>query len=518
MVNVLRIPDYVEVETEENKNSSNVEVVFTRTSYGMQVHCCSSEERPRVIILRWNGKIPVNTRILKDAWERGYGHQEWMGMSASCLMPWYFMASCEGVHMGYGVMTQTHSMCCWEADTKGVTLYLDVRCGGTGVILGQRRLHAATIVSEEYAECSSFEATASFCKKMCGSIISAPSPVYGSNNWYYAYGKSSEQEILADADYLAELTKGIQNRPFMVIDDGWQKEHVLEHYNGGPWRSGNAAFPDMARLAQEICKKNLKAGIWFRPLLNDSAELPKEARLCAGNTLDPSHPEALKYIKEDLVTICKWGFTLIKHDFSTFDIFGKWGNHMYPFPAQDGWHFYDRTRTSAEIIVDFYRMIYETTAPYQTIVLGCNTIGHLGAGLVHVQRIGDDTSGWLWDRTRRMGVNSLAFRLPQHKNFFDVDADCVGITDKIPWEKNRQFAHLIANSGTSLFVSVAPGTLDENQKKELHEIFKTASEPQPGMIPEDWEYTDCPETWNQCGERIHYDWYDEKGSRFVEIQ
>ena len=48
------------------------------------------------------------------------------------------------------------------------------------------------------------------------------------------------------------------------------------------------------------------------------------------------------------------------------------------------------------------------------------------------------TSGVEWERTRNMGVNTLAFRLPQHRAFFDMDADCVGITGKIDWNKNRQ--------------------------------------------------------------------------------
>ena len=80
-------------------------------------------------------------------------------------------------------------------------------------------------------------------------------PVYGSNNWYYAYGNSSEKEILQDTDYLLELTKGAENPPYMVIDDCWQEHHRLDEYNGGPWRNGNEKFPDMAGLAAKIKEK-----------------------------------------------------------------------------------------------------------------------------------------------------------------------------------------------------------------------------------------------------------------------
>ena len=41
--------------------------------------------------------------------------------------------------------------------------------------------------------------------------------------------------------YLAEMTEGIENRPFMVMDDGWQIDHS-DSYNGGPWRVGNADY------------------------------------------------------------------------------------------------------------------------------------------------------------------------------------------------------------------------------------------------------------------------------------
>ncbi|PYT32182.1 MAG: hypothetical protein DMG58_10690 [Acidobacteria bacterium] len=43
------------------------------------------------------------------------------------------------------------------------------------------------------------------------------------------------------------------------------------------------------------------------------------------------------------------------------------------------------------------------------------------------------TSGRDWNRTRRMGVNTLAFRGVQHGAFFATDADCVGIMAAVPW-------------------------------------------------------------------------------------
>ena len=108
--------------------------------------------------------------------------------------------------------------------------------------------------------------------------------------------------------------------------------------------------------------------------------------------------------------------------------------------------------------------ILEAARPYGMLILGCNTVGHLGAGLMHLQRTGDDTSGLMWERTLRFGVNTLAFRMPQHRAFFDIDADCIGISGRIDWQYNRQWGELLAGSGTSLFYSLKPDTLPPEQE------------------------------------------------------
>jgi alpha-galactosidase len=107
-------------------------------------------------------------------------------------------------------------------------------------------------------------------------------------------------------------------------------------------------------------------------------------------------------------------------------------------------------------------------------VIGCNTIGHLAAGLVEVQRTGDDTSGRRWECTRRMGVNTLAFRLAQHRTFFAMDAGCVLSTPTTPWDKNSQFLELLARSGTAVFVSVDPTTRNRRVDEDLRRAIAIA--------------------------------------------
>jgi hypothetical protein len=60
-------------------------------------------------------------------------------------------------------------------------------------------------------------------------------------------------------------------------------------------------------------------------------------------------------------------------------------------PTVSGWSLHDRSRTNAEVILDLYKRIRETGGQ-KTLILGCNTIGHLAQGRFDIQRTGDDTS------------------------------------------------------------------------------------------------------------------------------
>lgn len=530
--NILKInrPDFIELTTETKTvtskwkndyyNLDDINVNLNQDNEHLDIFLTAQTSKVKWIKLRWNNlSWDKNVRFLGDAWERGYGDMEWKGMNPNRFMPWYFCAKSEAKSVCYGVKVRPSAMCFWQVDSLGMTLFLDVRCGGSGVNLKGRVIKLADVIACEMRDCTSFEAMQEFCGQMCEDPILPKYPVYGSNNWYYAYGKSSESEILADCDYILNLTKDIENKPYMVIDDCWQEHHRLNEYNGGPWTKGNEKFPDMKALADKLVQKGVRPGIWVRLLLNEDENIKNEWRLSHNNCIDPTNPEALNYIKEDIKRICNWGYTLIKHDFSTFDLFGKWGFQMSPLVTDDGWHFYDDSLTSAEVVKLLYKAILDASVEAsngEALILGCNTIGHLGAGYMHINRTGDDTSGVIWERTRFMGVNTLAFRLPQHGKFYEIDADCVGIDGGISWSMNKQWADVLAQSGTPLFISVRPNILDETEKQELHEILKVASKQEHHVIPVDWEETTCPEHWQDKDHDIDckYQWFEETGLKF----
>jgi alpha-galactosidase len=464
--------------------------------------------------LRWHGSFPAGWRYLGDDWERSYGDLEWRGLAGERLMPWYFLASGGGVTNGYGVKTGASSICCWQADAGGITLWLDVSNGGGGVELGARRLEAASIVARKGRPGESpLDAARAFCRTMCEKPRLAAQPIYGSNNWYYAYGKNtSAASILKDAALMAELMPANpSNRPYVVIDMGWGAPPE----GAGPIAQLAPGYPDMAELARHMKDTGVRPGIWTRPTLTtekraESWRLPPAGGRTRGDliAMDPSIPEALAYIGESIATIRGWGYELIKHDYSTFDLTGRWGFAMGPDLTDRGWHFHDRGKTTAEIVLDLYRAIRRSAG--DAAIIGCNTIGHLAAGLVEAQRIGDDTSGREWSRTRKMGVNTLAFRMPQHNTFFAADPDCVPLTRDIPWSLTRQWLDLVARSGAALFVSADPAAVQLEHKPELKAALAAAALPQEPGVPLDWMDTTTPERWRLDGKEVRYNWYLEE--------
>ncbi|MEI9863759.1 MAG: hypothetical protein WDN00_04220 [Limisphaerales bacterium] len=223
-------------------------------------------------------------------------------------------------------------------------------------------------------------------------------------------------------------------------------------------------------------KLGVRPGIWMRPTALMKADDAKRLRAGPANAeekpLDLTLPENLELIREDVARVRSWGYDLIKHDFSTYDVFGKWGFQMGAELTDGRWNFHDSKLTNAEIILRLYRTLRAGAG--DAVLLGCNTIGHLGAGLFEVQRTGDDTSGRDWERTRRMGVNTLAYRMPQNGTFFACDADCAAHTEFTTVEFDRQYLDLVARSGTALFISVDPRTIQPEQKKAFCAAMKTA--------------------------------------------
>ena len=478
---------------------SDASVSFSRNGNELTVFLTADRDRPRFVTLQWTFENEEGLYVLGDAWERSYGDLCFRKPDGGRALPWYFAATNKKETWCLGVRTQPNAFVCFTCGQDGVAAKIDCRNGGGGVMLGGRTVRLCTFVFAHYGM-PPFESLRAYCRTLCRDPILPKEKIYGGNNWYYAYGKSSREEILGDAALQAALSAGLENRPFMVIDDGWSVNDTE-----GPYEP-NERFGDMKTLADEIRALGVRPGIWVRLLADSSAGIPPEMRILRGGRrvyLDPTNADVQALIRGVVEKIRGWGYELLKHDFSTVDLFGNYGSSLTDSITNDeDWHFADETKTNAEIVLDLYRLIRDACG--DMLIIGCNTVSHLCAGLVEINRTGDDTSGREWARTKKMGVNTLAFRLAQNGAFYLVDADCVGIlADNIPWEKNRQWLDLLSKSDTALFVSCAAAT--ETQKKDLIKAYREAQRDHD-LRPLDIYDTLTPARWSADGCEISYQW------------
>ncbi|WP_225048264.1 hypothetical protein [Lacticaseibacillus kribbianus] len=444
--------------------------------------------------LTWPHAMRPGALFMGDAVERAYGELRFTPLDEAAVYPWYVAEQAASGTRCLGVATQPNALCSWTIGPDRAVLWLDLRSGTQPLQLGKRTLDCCTVMAQAATPGDPLGVLAAFCARMNQAHLPRPlAPVIGTNDWYYAYGANTRTGVLHNAQAVAELCRGLEVRPWCVIDDGWQVD-ARKDYNGGPWTGGNAKFGDMAAVAAAIKAAGARPGLWFRPLLTTTPALREHALHDWGDdfTLDISDPVVVAAVQADVRRFCAWGFELIKFDFSAFDVFEQWGPAMGLTYAAGQVRFKDVTRTTAEIITAFYAALREAAGP--VVLNGCNVVGHLAAGFVDLMR------------TVTMGVNALAMRLPQHRTFYLADADCVGLTPDIPWAQNRQWLQLLANSGTPLLVSCDFAQLPPEQATAVAQAFaqnvaQTARyapvDPLSGRYPQDW--TDGTRT-------DHYDW------------
>lgn len=520
-LDVRRPPDGITVQTDDvylplrsgpdaRWDGAGVTVTLLSTSAALEVRLAASRPVQR-LHLRWQHSFAGTRLLLGDAWERGYGDLEWRCFVPDRVMPWY-VAVWDGTRTdAYGVRTGAGAFCFWQVDPGGISLWADVRSGGAPLALDARELHVCEVTNRPgQAGETPFAAIHAFCRQLCPGPRLPQEPVYGSNDWYWAYGTNSAASVLTDTRNTVDLAPGGSNRPCVVIDDGWQPDRGASKQPTGTWDHGNERFPDLPGLAAEMRRLGARPGIWIRPLLAppdapDAWRLPRERTV-----LDPTVPDTIAKVAADIGRLRAWGFELIKHDYSTFDVFGRWGFQMGAALTRTGWTFAEGPRrTTAEVLASLYDAI--RAAAGDALIIGCNTVSHLSAGRFELCRIGDDTSGTDWSRTRRMGVNTLAFRAAQHGAFYAADPDCVGVTTAIPWADNRRWLDLVARSGTALFTSLAPDALGAEQRRDLRAAFALAARTQPLGEPLDWQETTWPTRWRLMGEARAYDWLGPDG-------
>ena len=458
--------------------------------------------------ITWDAKFAKDALVLCDAWERAYGDLCWRPIGIAEYSPWYFSVREGDVTRCIGMKTGAAALGSWSMDCNSLSLLLDVRCGCLDTLFDGRSLVLCELV-QTAGNGDPWDVIHGFCKMMCPEPKLPSAPFYGGDDWYSYYSDTSFERLLDHAKILAECSQGLTNRPYQTVDAGWQLCHnwyLNDEYIGGPYRFPNHKFKDMRKMADAIRDLGVKPGIWCRPL--ETVEyVSKEAYLRrekAVKYLDPTHPDAREILDGDIRTFIDWGYELIKWDFPVVDMFRRYGSSMTESVCEGDWTFHDRHHTSAEISLEYYQGVAKLAKG--ALVNCCNTFSHLTAGVFASNRIGDDISGNDWARTVKYGVNTLAFRAMQHRAMYSVDPDCVGITEKIPWEKNREWLRLLQYSGTSMIVSVDRKCYTSAVRDAITEGFACASELHPTARALDWDETLTPRRWQTFDGVKEFNW------------
>ena len=491
---------------------NNVTVELDRKKSSLQIKIQAPGVSLSEVRMHWNVPSKINSLLLNDHWERTYGDSTWHRLKDEELFPWFFMEYHSNSTYGFGVKTGCNTFCGWLLSDGKMDLVIDTRNGANGVELGHRILNAAEIVTfKSNKDETHFAATRRFAKIMCDKPRLPKEPVYGINDWYLTYGKNSADLIMKHTELIAPMSAGLKNRPFSVIDDGWFE--VTGKGRSADVVKPNNKFGDMEKLAFRIKDAGMRPGLWTRPLLavEHSAESLLLPTINSGKSgewvYDPSLPENLQRVADIFKTYMNWKYELIKFDYTSWDIFQKWGFQMLPdrkMSKAQNWNMNDRAKTNAEIILNLYKTIRD--AAENMYIIGCNTFSHLSAGLFELNRIGDDTSGNEWARTKKMGVNTLAARGFTHNIFYAADPDCVGLTTKIDWSKNKQWMQLVAKSGTPLFISAQPEAINSEQRQTIKHCLALASRNLPVGEPIDWMENLTPSKWKLNGAMEEFSW------------
>lgn len=501
-------PDKILVDGAED--SAGRVKLSTCFAFGHEVSVTVSGEAPiSKVELIWNVSLPKDALVYGGDWERTYGDSGWFSIDGSSAphdgwKPWYCLVNDGKRTDGYGLMVQPNAFGSWKVDPERLLLSLDLRAGSYPLELKGRELNACTLVSRRGNDNETpFKAGQEFCRMMCPKPRLPKEPIYGYNDWYCAYGNNTATNFLADAEFIISLVKGEKVRPYVVVDDGWQrgKQGCAETTADKRWAGVNEKWGmEMDEVAKRVKAMDAKPGLWYRPFLPDDG-LPNE-----GLPMDPTDPGLEGRIRADMARFAAWGFELIKIDYITFDWCVSWGGGLAPI-NRDLPEWSDRSRTTAEVIKGLYTALREAAGD-KMVIIGCNAIDHFAAGLFEIQRTGDDTSGNDWGRTRQMGPNTVGMRTIHHGTFYFADGDCFGLSDKdaVPWRLNSQWLDLVSRSGTALFVSWKRGLTTPEIRTALEEALRRSANVQPTGEPLDWLKNIRPARWRFGSEIHNYNW------------
>ncbi len=290
----------------------------------------------------------------------------------------------------------------------------------------------------------------------------------GYTTWYNYYGSITEDIVVRDLESLSKLDEKVD---IFQIDDGYQKAI-------GDWtETKKDKFPNgMKKIADEIHKKNMLAGLWLAPLaVTANSSVYKEHKdwlVCdkkgkpyvAGPNwgpfyaLDIYNKDAAAYIRHFFdVILNEWGYDMVKLDF-------LYAACVLPI----------HNKTRGQVMCDAMDLIRDCVG--DKIILGCGVPLMPAFGKVDFCRIGADVDlEWIRKKNRIREdvstpntVNCTVFRRHLNGRAFLNDPDVFLLRDtntKMTFDQRALLAKINSYFGSLLFVSDNVEDYKDNQMK-----------------------------------------------------
>ena len=155
----IRFPDTVSVRcsgewfslqgTSENWKFADIAVTIRLNGDALSLFAATSQRELEYIKCTWKQNAAPSSKCLADHWERSYGDLSWEPTTSPRRSPWYLLISDAVQTQAFGVKTGANSFCSWQFSPDSLNLLMDTNSGGMGVLLGERTLHAADIITTE---------------------------------------------------------------------------------------------------------------------------------------------------------------------------------------------------------------------------------------------------------------------------------------------------------------------------------------------------------------------------------
>lgn len=391
-----------------------------------------------------------------------------------------------------------------NGEAAELTVRSETHSGSHGVTLMPDETFSAGEIMVRFTHGSVFDAMESYAERIAARN-SIPRPTLipvGWVDWYFTKGSTTEKDILENLDFLARELQDF-GLEYVQLDSGWQLgiETSPPPHNviaGGPWIP-NSKFPHGMRwYAEKIKERGLKPGIWVRPfqMVEGAPERSEHPDwFNSKGQMDFSNQQVLERVRTLFRKLVNdWGYTYIKYDFPSYDLFDAWGPSLF----ESHWaHTDPHTQTITGI--QTYRNAMETirSSVPDTPLLACNSVMAPTLGFANVFRIGDDVGDW--NRTFTYGVRSVGARYYTNGVYWTNDPDCLLVREPFTIDQARMWASLIALSGGVVFISerlqeLPPERLDIIKK--AMPVYRNPGEGYAFGRPMDLLENDPPEFWN----------------------